>query len=190
MSFRFRAMDIPGVVLIEPQVFQDSRGLFMEFYRRSEFVAGGIPDTFVQDNYSRSVRGALRGLHYQKNPKAQGKLVMVLKGDIFDVAVDIRKGSPTYGKWVGAVFSHQKKQMLYIPVGFAHGFTVLSDEADVVYKVTEEYAPELDRGIIWNDPRIGIHWPIEEPTISPKDAHLPTLEKADKDFIYEGERVR
>lgn len=186
MPFRFRAMDIPDIIFIEPQVFQDSRGLFMEFYRRSEFLAGGIPDTFVQDNHSGSLQGVLRGLHYQKNPKAQAKLIMVLKGEVFDVAVDIRKGSPYYGRWIGVMLSERKKQMIYIPAGFAHGFCVLSEEAQLVYKVTNEYDLELDRGIIWNDSSIGVSWPIESPIVSLKDSKLPTLREADNDFVYEG----
>ncbi len=182
MSFRFQSLEIPEVVLIEAQCIEDDRGFFMETYRMSEFSANGISQAFVQDNYSHSVQRVLRGLHYQKHPKAQGKLVMVLKGQIFDVAVDIRKGSPTYRKWVGMVLAGDDFRMLYIPPGFAHGFCVLSEEADVVYKVTEEYAPECDRGIIWNDPDIGIQWPITEPILSPKDARLPFLKEADNNF--------
>ena len=158
----------------------------MEFYRSSEFLAGGILDIFVQDNHSRSLRGVLRGLHYQKKPKAQAKLIMVLKGEVFDVAVDIRKGSPYYGRWIGVMLSARKKQMIYIPAGFAHGFCVLSEEAQLVYKATNEYAPELDRGIIWNDSSIGVSWPIESPIVSLKDSKLPTLREADNDFVYEG----
>jgi dTDP-4-dehydrorhamnose 3,5-epimerase len=188
MPFRFIRMEIPDIVLVEPQVFEDGRGFFMEVYKGSDFSSNGISDVFVQDNYSYSVRGVLRGLHYQKYPRAQAKLVMVLKGEIFDVAVDIRRGSPNYSRWVGVKLSSKKNRMLYIPVGFAHGFCVLSDEADVLYKVTEEYTPELDRGIIWNDPSIGIHWPIEEPIVSPKDARLPALREADQDFVYEGDK--
>ena len=188
MAFRFQRLEIPELVLIEAQPFEDHRGFFMETYKRSEFLANGIPQVFVQDNYSRSLRGVLRGLHYQKHPKAQEKLVMVLRGEMFDVALDIRKGSPTYGKWVGIVLSAQKRHMLYIPVGFAHGFCVLSEEVDILYKVTEEYTTELERGVIWNDPEIGVRWPIEEPLLSPKDARLPLLKKADNDFVYEGRR--
>ena len=180
MSFQFQRLEIPGVVLIEGQRFEDDRGFFLETYQMSEFSANGIPPAFVQDNYSHSVRGVLRGLHYQKHPKAQGKLVMVLKGQIFDVAVDIRERASTYGKWVGVVLSADNLRMLYIPPGFAHGFYVQSEEADVIYKVTEEYAPELDRGIIWNDPDIGVQWPITEPILSPKDARLPFLKQARK----------
>jgi len=177
MPFRFQRLEIPEVVLIEPQSIEDDRGFFMETYRMSEFSANGISPAFAQDNYSHSVRGVLRGLHYQKHPKAQGKLVMVLKGQIFDAAVDIRKSSATYGKWVGIVLSADNPRMLYIPPGFAHGFCVLSEEADVIYKVTEEYAPEFDRGIIWNDSGIAIQWPITEPILSPKDARLPSLKQ-------------
>lgn len=185
MGFEFQRMDIPDVVLIQSHGFEDPRGLFMECYRRSAFSAHGIHDAFVQDNYSHSLRGVLRGLHYQKHPQAQAKLVTVLRGEIFDVAVDIRKGSPTYGRWVGKIISARRGCLLYIPVGFAHGFCVLSAEADVVYKVTAEYAPELDRGIIWNDAAIDIRWPIDHPTISPKDAELPCLESSDNDFLYQ-----
>ena len=183
MPFDFRPTSIPDVLLIEPQRFEDNRGFFAETYKRSAFSAGGISLTFVQDNYSHSVGDVLRGLHYQKHPRAQGKLVSAIRGRIFDVAVDIRKGSPTYGDWVGATLSHDNGRMLYIPPGFAHGFCVLSEEADVTYKVTEEYAPDLDRGIIWNDPAIGIRWPIDDPILSPKDADLPSLEAADNNFV-------
>jgi len=184
MRFQFMPTDIQGVTLIEPQVFRDNRGIFMEFYRRSEFLASGIHDTFVQDNHSHSLRGVIRGLHYQKNPKAQAKLIMALRGEVFDVAVDIRKGSPTYGNWFGVVLSETKKQMIYIPTGFAHGFCVLSKEAHLVYKTTQEYDPDLDRGIIWNDSDIGIDWPVESPVVSPKDSQLPRLGECDNNFTY------
>ena len=186
MAFKFQRLEIPDVILIEAQAFEDGRGLFVERYKRSIFSANGIDDTFVQDNYSHSLRGVLRGLHYQKHPKAQAKLVTVLKGEIFDVAVDIRRGSPTYSRWVGETLSAKDCRLLYIPVGFAHGFCVLSEEADVLYKVTAEYAPEMDRGVIWDDPEIGIRWPINDPTVSPKDAELPPLHLADNNFRYEG----
>ena len=185
MSFQFHRLDIPDVLLIEVQAFKDERGLFMESYKRSAFSAHGIHDTFIQDNYSHSHQGVLRGLHYQKRPKAQAKLVTVLRGQIFDVAVDIRRGSPTYRQWVGKAISAQDGCMLYIPVGFAHGFCVLSEEADVLYKVTAEYAPELDRGVIWDDPDLGIRWPVRAPTVSLKDKKLPLLKSCDNDFIYE-----
>jgi dTDP-4-dehydrorhamnose 3,5-epimerase len=185
MAFNFQRLDIPDVVLIEAQAFEDQRGLFMESYKRSVFSANGISDHFVQDNYSHSRRGVLRGMHYQKHPMAQAKLVTALRGEIFDVAVDIRRGSPTYARWVGKVLSAKEGHLLYIPIGFAHGFCALSEEADVLYKVTAEYAPKLDRGVIWNDPEIGIGWPIGDPMVSPKDAELPLLHLADNDFIFE-----
>jgi dTDP-4-dehydrorhamnose 3,5-epimerase len=179
MPFNFKRLEIPDVILIEPRIFPDERGFFMESYKYSDFAAFGIKEQFVQDNQSRSTRGVLRGLHYQKAPKAQGKLVRVVVGEIFDVGVDIRQGSPTYGKWVGEQLSAENKRMLYIPPGFAHGFCVLSELADVTYKVTEEFSPEHDEGIIWNDPDIGVDWPIENPIVSTKDAALPTLRGAD-----------
>ena len=185
MPFSFKRLAIPDVVLIEPRVFPDERGFFMETYKYSDFAAFGIKERFVQDNHSRSIKGVLRGLHYQKPPKAQGKLVRVVVGEIFDVAVDIRKGSPWYGKWVGASLSAENKLMLYIPPGFAHGFCVLSEVAEVVYKATEEYSPEHDAGILWNDPEIGIRWPIEQPILSDKDAKLPPLRGVGNDFVYE-----
>lgn len=186
MPFTFKRLEIPEVILIEPRVFRDERGFFMEVYKHSEFAAFGIAERFVQDNHSRSVKGVLRGLHYQNPPKAQGKLVRVVVGEIFDVVVDIRKGSPTYGKWVGVKLSAENKRMLYIPPGFAHGFCVISDVAEVVYKVTAEYAPECEGGIIWNDPEVGIDWPIENPMLSPKDANWPMLRDAVNRFVYEG----
>lgn len=181
-TFDFQRLEIPEVVLIEPTAFKDDRGFFMETYKRSEFAAFGIEERFVQDNHSKSTKGVLRGLHYQKNPKAQGKLVRVVEGEVFDVAVDIRKNSSTYGKWVGAVLSAQNRKMLYIPPDFAHGFCVLSDTAEVVYKATDEYAPQLERGIVWNDPDLGINWPTEQPIISSKDADLPLFKVADNPF--------
>lgn len=186
MPFRFEQLEIPEVMLVEPKAFADHRGYFVETYKRSDFEANGIPELFVQDNHSYSVRGVLRGLHYQMDPKAQGKLVSVIQGEIFDVAVDIREGSPTYGRWVGVTLSAKDHQMLYVPAGFAHGFCVVSNEADVVYKVTEEYAPEVDRGIRWNDPDVGVRWPIAQPLLSPKDAQLPLLRAADNNFVYGG----
>jgi dTDP-4-dehydrorhamnose 3,5-epimerase len=182
MPFQFQRLEIPEIILVKAQRGDDDRGSFAETYKSSEFAANGIPPIFVQDNHSHSVRGVLRGLHYQKHPKAQAKLVMALRGRIFDVAVDIRRGSPTYGQWLGLQLSADDPHMLYVPAGFAHGFCVLSEEADVIYKVTEEYAPELERGIIWNDPEIGIDWPITDPTLSPKDAGLARLRDADNNF--------
>ncbi len=184
MPFEFHRLEIPEVVCIRAQSFTDDRGYFLESYKHSTFMAHGIPDRFVQDNRSSSRRGVLRGLHFQKAPMAQAKLITVLRGEIFDVAVDIRERSPTYGHWVGMSLSAESLSMLYIPAGFAHGFCVLSERADVLYKVTAEYAPELDRGIIWNDPDIGIQWPIADPHLSAKDAQLPPLRQCDNEFAY------
>jgi len=184
MPFQFHRLEIPDVILIEARHFADDRGLFLETYKRSEFEANGIPDTFVQDNHSRSAHGVLRGLHYQIHPAAQGKLVRVLRGEVFDVAVDIRQGSPTFGQWVGMRLSGEQFRMLYVPVGFAHGFCVLSEQADFGYKVTAEYAKAQERGIVWNDPEIGIEWPLSQPMLSPRDAELPLLKHADMNFVY------
>jgi dTDP-4-dehydrorhamnose 3,5-epimerase len=184
MAFKFTPLAIPDVILIEPKAFEDERGLFMETYKFSEFRAGGIAENFIQDNHSVSKKGVLRGLHYQLNPKAQGKLVRALRGVVLDVAVDIRKNSPWYGKWVAEELSDKNRRMLWIPVGFAHGFLALVD-TDLIYKTTEEYSPELDRGIIWNDPAIGIDWPVKNPELSRKDSLLPSLQEAENNFIYE-----
>jgi dTDP-4-dehydrorhamnose 3,5-epimerase len=182
MPFIFQRLRIPDVILIEPKVHSDPRGFFVETYKQSEFFENGIKEKFVQDNWSHSSRGTLRGLHFQNPPQAQAKLVMALKGEVFDVAVDIRRNSPTYGHWVGVILTENKVQMLYIPVGFAHGFCVLSDEADFVYKVSNDYSLELDSGIFWNDPAIRINWPISNPLLSEKDLALPLLKDADLDF--------
>jgi dTDP-4-dehydrorhamnose 3,5-epimerase len=147
-------------------------------------MRGGINGHLVQDNYSRSAKGVLRGLHYQKAPKAQGKLVMAMQGSIYDIAVDIRKGSPFYGKWTGVELSAENRLMFYVPPGFAHGFQVLSDTADVMYKCTDEYSPAEDRGIIWNDPDINIAWPLNDPVLSGKDKVHPLLREADNNFSY------
>ena len=185
MPFEFERLEIPEVFFVRARRFADDRGFFMESYKASEFAAGGIPQAFVQDNLSHSTYGVLRGLHYQKEPGAQGKLVSVLQGRIFDVAVDIRRGAPTYRQWVGCELSAAEGTMLYVPAGFAHGFCVLSEEADVLYKVTAEYDGALDRGVLWNDPDLGIHWPIAEPILSLKDAQLPPLHLADNNFAFE-----
>ena len=184
MPFTFKKLEIPEVILVEAKAFLDDRGFFLESFKESIFVSNGINTKFVQDNFSHSVKGALRGLHYQKNPKAQAKLVVTLRGEIFDVAVDIRKNSPTYGKWTGEILSEQNHKLLYIPEGFAHGFCVLSEQADVLYKVNNEYSPEHEKGIIWNDPDIGIAWPIDNPILHEKDQKLPLLKNADNNFTY------
>jgi dTDP-4-dehydrorhamnose 3,5-epimerase len=185
MPFRFQRLEISDLVLIEPKLFLDERGFFLEIYKHSEYAANGIKDTFVQENHSRSSRRTLRGLHYQKHPKAQGKLIRVVVGEIFDVSVDIRKGSETYGRWVGVTLSAENKRMLYVPPGFAHGFCVLSEEAEMIYKVTAEHAPEYEAGILWNDSDLGIRWPTEDPILSARDRTWPPLKGADHNFVYE-----
>jgi dTDP-4-dehydrorhamnose 3,5-epimerase len=182
MPFKFSRMEIPEVVLVEYQKFGDNRGAFSEHYKASEFRANGIAENFLQDNYSESKRGVLRGLHYQLEPMEQGKLVSVLSGRVFDVAVDIRKGSKTFGKWVGAELSAENRRMLYVPAGFAHGFLALEDNSTVLYKVTKEYSKQHERGIIWNDSAIGIKWPQLTPILSDKDAVLPKLADAEINF--------
>ena len=167
MPFKFKKLKIPDVILIEPIVFADERGFFIETFKTSDFKANNISYEFVQDNHSKSRKGVLRGLHYQLKPMEQGKLVRCIKGKIWDVAVDIRKGSPWYGKWVGVELSEENKLMLWIPPGFAHGFVALED-AEVIYKCTKEYAPQYERGIIWNDPELAIHWPIKNPILLSK----------------------
>jgi len=184
MPFQFTGLEIPDVVLIEPRVFPDERGFFMETYKLSDFAASGVPGSFVQDNHSRSAKGVLRGLHYQKNPAAQGKLVRAIVGEIFDVAVDMRKGSPTFGKWVGQTLSAENRRIMYCPPGFAHGFCVASESAEVVYKVTAEFAPETEAGVTWDDPEIGIEWPLTDPLVSPRDREWPGLHDADNNFTY------
>lgn len=184
MPFKFKKLKIPEVILVEAQTFTDERGLFMEIFKESVFTVNYINAKFVQDNYSHSVKNVLRGLHYQKNPKAQAKLVMAIRGEIFDVAVDLRKGSPTFGKWIAEILSDKNHKMLYVPEGFAHGFCVTSDEADVLYKVSSEYSPENEKGIIWNDPEIDITWPTDKPLMIQKDLELPTLKNADNNFVY------
>jgi dTDP-4-dehydrorhamnose 3,5-epimerase len=171
------ATSLPGVVIIESKVFGDDRGFFLETYHAAKFAQLGIPDLFVQDNHSRSSRGVLRGLHFQE-PNPQGKLVRAVTGSIFDVAVDIRRGSPTFGRWFGVELSEANKLQLWVPPGFAHGFCVVSDTADVVYKCTAVYEPANDRSILWNDPAIGIEWPVSEPLLSGKDSVAPRLQEA------------
>ncbi|MBI5418318.1 dTDP-4-dehydrorhamnose 3,5-epimerase [Candidatus Poribacteria bacterium] len=185
MPFNFKSLKISEVILVESKKFLDDRGFFIEAYKYSDFAKNGIKETFVQDNFSNSSKNVLRGLHYQKNPKAQGKLVCCVKGAIFDVSVDIRVGSPTYKKWVAIELSEENMYQLYIPIGFAHGFFVLSDYAEISYKCTEEYSPENDAGIIWNDPDVNISWPITNPNLSKKDQNHPQLKNCSNNFIYE-----
>ena len=164
----FEKTDFPGLIVVSPQVFADTRGFFMETYHRKKFVQGGIDVDFVQDNHSRSLRGTLRGLHFQ-DPHPQGKLVRVIVGEVWDVAVDLRPDSPTFGKWFSLTLSAENKAVLYIPPGFAHGFCVTSEVAEFMYSCTEFYAPECEGGIRWDDPDLAIPWPVKNPTLSAKD---------------------
>lgn len=166
--------DIPGVLLIEPDIFRDSRGFFLETYHARRYADAGIPGPFVQDNYSQSTRGTLRGLHYQE-PHAQGKLVMVTEGAVYDVVVDIRKGSPSFGRWYGIELSAENRRQVYVPPGCAHGFCVTSDRASFLYKCTDYYAPSDERGIIWNDQALAIPWPVAIPILSAKDQAYKSL---------------
>ncbi len=173
---------IPGVLLIEPDVFKDDRGFFLETFHKDKYADLGFHKVFVQDNHSHSERGTLRGLHYQlKHPQA--KLVYVVRGEIFDIAVDIRQGSPTFGRWTRSILSEENKHQLFIPEGFAHGFCVLSQTADVMYKCTDLYAPKDEYGIIWSDPTIGIDWPIDDPILSEKDSRYPVLKDILEDLL-------
>lgn len=171
-QFKFRETEIRGVYIIEPKVFGDERGYFMETYNYEDFKSAGLDMVFVQDNQSKSKKGVLRGLHFQKK-YPQGKLVRVTKGEVFDVAVDLRTESESYGKWVGAILNEENKKQFYVPKGFAHGFLVLSEEAEFVYKCTEVYHPEDEGGIRWDDPEINVDWKIENPMISEKDEKAP-----------------
>jgi dTDP-4-dehydrorhamnose 3,5-epimerase len=175
------ATAIPDVLLIEPKVFGDERGYFFESFNARSFAhATGLNPAFVQDNHSRSAQNVLRGLHYQLPPKAQGKLVLVVQGSVFDVAVDLRQHSASFGRWVGHHLSAENRQQLWIPPGFAHGFLVLSESADFLYKTTDYYSPEHERNLLWNDPDIGIDWPLDGPPIlARKDAAAPPLAAAD-----------
>lgn len=173
MPFSFQKLAIPQVLLITPNAVSDARGFFMETYKRSVFAAAGIDEIFVQESHSSSERGVLRGLHFQKEPYAQSKLVRVVSGEIFDVAVDIRADSPSRGRWVGATLSASNQKMMYLPRWCAHGFCVLSDKAEVVYMTTAEYSPAYESGITWNDPAVAIDWPISSPTLSERDMRWP-----------------
>ncbi|HVR43619.1 MAG TPA: dTDP-4-dehydrorhamnose 3,5-epimerase [Thermoanaerobaculia bacterium] len=174
---RFIETPLPEVLILEPRLHGDERGFFMETYRKDELARAGISAEFVQDNHSSSSRGVLRGLHYQE-PFPQGKLVRCIAGTIFDVAVDIRRSSPAFGRWFGAELSAENKLQMWIPPGFAHGFCVTSERAEVLYKCTEVWRKELDRSILWNDAAIGIEWPLADPILSEKDAGAPTLAAA------------
>ena len=183
MGFIFHKTEFADVIVVEPKIFGDSRGFFLETYKSSEFAANGIKIDFFQDNHSKSSKGVIRGLHFQHFPKPQAKLVRCLHGKIFDVAVDLRTESKNFGKWFGVELSEENKKMLYIPEGFAHGFSVLSDEAEVLYKASNEYAPEYDAGIRWNDEELNINWHVENPLVSEKDKILPTFNEYKKKLI-------
>ena len=170
----FTETSLPGVILVKPKVHQDTRGFFLETFHSSKYADGGIPGPFVQDNHSKSIKGTLRGLHSQSR-KPQGKLVRAIEGVIYDVAVDMRRGSPTFGRWVGEILSAENFHQLYIPPDFLHGFCVISEIAQVEYKCTDVYDPGHEVGVAWNDPDLGIDWPIAEPVLSAKDAAAPRL---------------
>jgi len=181
----FIRTELPGVLIVEPDVYSDSRGFFLETYVVDKYRDGGIDVPFVQDNHSRSVRGTLRGLHAQV-PRAQAKLLRAVVGEVFDVAVDIRRGSPTFGKWVGVVLSAENHRQIFIPGGFAHGFCVTSDVAEVEYKCSELYLPEDEITVLWNEPAVGVKWPVSEPLLSKRDLAGKTLaELGERLPVYE-----
>lgn len=182
MAFTFTQVDSPeGLIVATPYVFNDERGFFMETYRSDVFERNGIKEEFVQDNHSKSSRGVIRGVHFQIDPREQSKLVRCTRGEIFDVAVDLRPKSDTFGEWYGIVLSEQNKKMFYIPKGFGHGYSTLSEEAEIVYKVDEYYSREDERGIVFNDPKLAIEWRVSNPIVSSKDKGLP---KFDEDVEY------
>ncbi len=183
MTFTFTKVQSPeGLIVVAPYVFNDERGFFMETYRSNEFAKVGIKEEFIQDNHSRSSRGVIRGLHFQVDPSEQSKLVRCIRGEIFDVAVDLRKKSDTLGEWYGIVLSEENKKMLYIPKGFAHGYSTLSEEAEVVYKVDEFYSREDERGIVYNDPKLAIEWRVSNPIVSTKDKALSRFDEEEEYF--------
>lgn len=186
MNFKFKKLSIPDVILIIPEVFSDERGFFMETYKKSAFEKAGIKENFIQDNHSSSKKNVLRGLHYQIPPMEQSKVVRCIKGEVFDVAVDIRKVSPYFGKWVGDYLTEENKKMIFIPAGFAHGYLVLSEEAEVVYRISKEYSKEHEKGIFWKDPTLKIDWPISgAPILSEKDKKLPLLKETKNIFLFQ-----
>ena len=182
MSLKFTEKSLLGVILIEPHVHEDERGFFLETYHYKKYSETGIDHPFVQDNHSHSKQGTIRGLHYQLH-HPQGKIVYVVSGEIFDVAVDIRRGSPTFGQWAGTILSETNKHQIYIPEGFAHGYCVLSSTTDVLYKCTDLYNPEDERGILWSDPTLDITWPVEHPTLSEKDTKNPKLKEIPENLL-------
>jgi dTDP-4-dehydrorhamnose 3,5-epimerase len=191
-DFKFTKQKIPGLYLIEPKVFGDERGFFLEYYNHEDFKKAGIELPFVQDNHSRSQKGVLRGLHFQvQHP--QGKLIRVISGTVFDVAVDIRKGSPTFGQYAGFELNAKEHKMVYIPRGCAHGFLTLTDNVDFMYKCTDLYNPPDELGLLWNDPKLKIKWPLDriegQPKLSERDKKWPTLDKLDKSFDFEKYKI-
>ena len=187
-QFQFTKTGIEGLVVVEPKVFGDNRGYFMETYNYNDFKAAGLDMVFVQDKQSKSKKGVLRGLHFQKK-NTQGKLVRVVSGEVYDVAVDLRRGSDTYGKWYGVLLSAENKKQFYVPEGFAHGFVVMSETAEFVYKCTRFYDPSDEGGLMWNDPEIGIDWPVPENAellLSEKDQHHQPLKDFESPFTMEG----
>jgi dTDP-4-dehydrorhamnose 3,5-epimerase len=182
MAVKYAKTSLPGVLIIEPVAFKDDRGFFLEVHHQKKYAEGGIEETFVQDNHSHSKHGVLRGLHYQRR-YPQGKLVCVIAGEIFDVAVDIRRGSPTFGKWEGIYLSSDNNRQIFVPEGFAHGFCVVSETADVLYKCTDFYNSDDEFGILWSDPTIGIAWPVASPILSSKDNQYPKLTEIAEDFL-------
>ncbi len=183
MDFTFTPQAIPEVLLIEHEIFRDPRGFFIETFRQENFARAGLPP-FVQDNHSRSGAHVMRGLHYQAEPMAVGKLVRCLRGRLFDVAVDIRKGSPTFGRHVAVELTEDDTRMLWVPPGFAHGILTLEENTEILYKMTNTYSPAHDRAIRWNDPAIGIAWPVQDVLVSAKDLAAPLLADADNGFVY------
>lgn len=184
MPFSFKRLAIPDLILATPKVFHDTRGAFAEVYEAGVFAAEGISCPIIQINYSRSTKNVIRGLHYQKKPMGQAKIIRVLSGKIFDVALDIRKGSPTYGKWAGVELSREGGEVLYVPEGFAHGFSALTDEVEVEYFCSNPYSQEHERGIHYADKTLAIDWRVKDPILSPKDNQYPLFKEAEHDFIY------
>ena len=185
MPFEFRRLEIPDLILIKPKVFKDDRGFFAETYKKDDFEEAGIKGEFVQDNHSKSSYGVLRGLHFQREPYAQAKIVRCIRGVVYDVAVDLRKSSPTFGEYLGMILSENNHRQLYIPRGYAHGFLALSDIAEVVYKVDNVYYPECEGGLIWDDPDVEISWPIDDPILAKRDGSWPKLSRlAERDQLF------
>ena len=184
MPFEFEKTELGGVILVKPKVFGDNRGFFLETYKKKDFISAGINEDFIQDNHSKSSYGVLRGLHFQKNPNAQAKLVRCTKGEIIDVAVDIRANSPTFLKWTKRKLTEENKHQLFIPKGFAHGFVALSDIVEVMYKVSGEYSPKDEMGILWSDKDINVDWGIDfEPNLSEKDKNAKTIKEINKEDL-------